>query len=83
MMAGYPIGQISSGQKIGPIAKIFVLVVAALICIATAILYVIRVQMGQSDTSDIVILALLIFGFFFSFAFLMPFGGVIVDRSGA
>jgi hypothetical protein len=37
--------------------------------------------MGDSNTSDIVILALLVAVFFFSFAFLMPFAGVIADKT--
>jgi hypothetical protein len=79
MMAGYPIGRLSSGVNV--ILRITLLVLASLVCVAASITYVIRVQLGQSDMSDIVILALLITAFFFSFAFMMPFAGVIADKA--
>jgi hypothetical protein len=81
MMSGYPIGRISSAKRVGNSRTIVVILLAAVVCVATAVTYVIRVQMGQSYTYDIVILALLISVFFFSFALLMPFAGMVVDKS--
>lgn len=80
MMGGSAVGRLTADSVGRPFFRASLIIIAMLICIGAAILYVLMIQMGSANTSDIVELALLITTFFLSFAFLAPLSGVIFDR---
>jgi hypothetical protein len=79
VMGGYQTGRLTSGKAKRAVTKIVLLVAAVFICVASALTYAVRIQMGSANTSDIVLLGLLIAVFFFSLGFLFPIAGIIID----
>jgi hypothetical protein len=75
-MAGYALGTQSS--KVTGIWRIALVIVVSLVCASCLVAYVIFVQRGSGETFEIVRLAILLFGAFFSFAFLMPLVGISI-----
>lgn len=51
---------------------------SAVVCVACVILYVVYVQRGSGDLSDVILLAVLLFGIFFTFTLLMPLAGIAI-----
>jgi membrane protein DedA with SNARE-associated domain len=78
-MAGYAIG--NQAAKAGRTLRIILILISAVVCLACIVLYVIYVQRGTGDVADVILLAILLFGIFFSFTFLMPIAGVAIDKS--
>jgi hypothetical protein len=65
-----------------PVWKTVLLCGALAICVFSAVSYIIRIQAGSANVSDIVILAVLITLLFFSFAFLTSISGVKLTSAG-
>jgi hypothetical protein len=80
MMAGSAVGRHTADSVARPRFRAPLIIVAMLVCVGSAITYVLMEPMGSANTSDIVDLALLITVFFFCFAFLVPISGVSFDR---
>jgi hypothetical protein len=76
-MAGYFLGN----QIRVRWAKILLVVVMAALCVACILSYVLLVERGSGDTIEVVRLALLLFGIFFSFSFLMPLVGFSIQQN--
>jgi hypothetical protein len=80
MIAGYAIGHISSGKAKRSRTKVVLLLAAAVVCSASAIAYMIMINMGSSDISDVVMIAVVFAAFFGAFAFLTAFSGLKLDK---
>jgi hypothetical protein len=73
-MAGLPLGK-SAAEKLSNGYRNVAAVVSFLFCAAATVAYIILIQRGSANISDIVILAGLISVLFFSFSFLLPLAG--------
>jgi hypothetical protein len=82
-IAGYESGRLAFGKIRRTGARIASICLAAIICIVSGMRYVVEIQMGSADTSDIVLLGLWLFVFFFSFTFLAAFVGINIWKSGS
>lgn len=78
-MGGFGIGSLVA-QKLKSIAwKAALIILAMVTCVGVILTYVIRVQVGAADISDIVILGILVATLFFSLWFLLPIAGVVAN----
>lgn len=75
-MAGFSCGDVAASHVKRPVIKVGIVLLALLFCCACGLLYAIRIQAGSANVSDIILLGVVLTGFFFSFAFLMPVAGV-------
>lgn len=78
VMGGYQSGRLSLGKVKRTRTKILLLIAVVIVCFASAMTYAVRIQMGSANTSDIVLLGLLIVIFFFFLGFLFPIAGVVI-----
>jgi hypothetical protein len=78
-MAGYALGR--QATRVAGKLRIVLILGSAAICAACVIMYVICVQRLTGDVSDVVLLAILLFGIFFTVAFLMPIAGFAIGKS--
>lgn len=67
VIVGYPSGNLASGKLRRSGRRILCLSIGGIVCAGLVIAYAVRVQMVSADTSDIVILALIIAAFFLRF----------------
>jgi hypothetical protein len=72
-MTGYFLGNQST--QLARLARVLLAVAAAALCVSCLLSYVILVERGSGDAFEVVRLGLLLFGIFFSFAFLMALVG--------
>jgi len=77
-MSGYALG--THASNIAGRMRVFVIVVCALMCVICLISYVIYIQRGSGDAFEIIRLAILLFGVFFTLTFLMPLAGVSIEK---
>jgi hypothetical protein len=77
-MAGYALG--SQATKVVNWLRGTLMAVSALACLCFVVSYVIYVQRGSGEMSDVIWLAVLLFGIFFSFTFLMPLAGAVIEK---
>jgi hypothetical protein len=77
-MVGFILGAQAS-KVIGLWRTALVIAMAALF-LCCVISYVIFVPRGSGETGEVIRLALLLFGIFFSFTFLMPIAGFSIER---
>jgi hypothetical protein len=77
-MAGYALGLQSS--KLRSFGRAFLAIVLAVVCAASVVAYILFVQRGTGEQSDVIRLASLLFGVFFSFSFLMALVGVSIGQ---
>ena len=77
-MAGYALGAQSS--KMSGALRVVLVVLVSLVCASCLVAYVIFVQRGSGEPFEIVRLAFLLFGAFFTFAFLMPLAGLSIQQ---
>jgi hypothetical protein len=77
-MAGYALG--TQSNKVSGAFRVVLIIVTSLICASCLVAYVIFVQRGSGETFEVVRLAILLFGAFFSFAFLMPLVGISIQQ---
>jgi uncharacterized membrane protein AbrB (regulator of aidB expression) len=77
-MAGYGLG--SQSKKLTSFWRAFLTVVLAVACAACVVAYTLFVQRGTGEQFEVVRLASLLFGVFFSFSFLMPVVGVSIGQ---
>ncbi|WP_213287569.1 hypothetical protein [Bradyrhizobium sp. sGM-13] len=78
-MAGYALG--SQSSKIvgwGRVLLVVFMATATAVCVVT---YTILVQRGSGEPLEVTFLAVLLFGIFFPFTFLLPLVGVSVGKS--
>jgi hypothetical protein len=81
MMAGYPSGNLVAGKIKKSLHRILILIGTAIVCVGSAIAYVVKIQMGSAETFDVAVLGILLAVLFFSLSFLMPMAGVVLSRS--
>src|SRR5262245_23940954 len=77
-MAGFALGSQSSKNLAGAMRAVLVISLSTL-CVICIVTYVIFIQRGSGETSDVIMLAVLLFGIFFSLTFLMPLAGISID----
>jgi len=75
-MAGYALGLQSS--KMTGLWRAFLVIVLAVVSAACVIAYILFIQRGTGEQFEVIRLASLLFGVFFSFSFLMAFAGVSI-----
>lgn len=78
-MAGFAVGSQLSKTLAGTMRMILVVGLSGL-CAICIVSYVIFIQRGSGETSDVILLAVLLFGIFFSLTFLMPLAGISIDE---
>jgi hypothetical protein len=80
VMVGYRVGQLV-GRLVRPSPKRFlILIVSAVLCVYFAFAYASVIQMGSTNTSDIVNLGALLGLCFLSLGFLLPFTRLLVPN---
>jgi hypothetical protein len=81
-MSGYALG--TQAKKLPEWTRVILIITSALATVACIVAYVIYVQRGTGEAMDVILLAALLFGAFFTLTFLMPLAGVSIekDRSG-
>jgi len=77
-MAGYALG--TQAKDIAGWKRVSLIILSAVICLICVISYVIYVQRGSGDAFEVIRLAVLLFGGFFTLMFLMPLAGVSVEK---
>ena len=77
-MAGYALG--SQASKMTGFWRAFLVIVLAVVCAACVVAYILFVQRGTGEEFEVIRLASLLFGVFFSFSFLMPLVGVSIGQ---
>ena len=77
-MAGYALG--SQAGKMTGFWRAFLVIVFAVVCAACVVAYILFVQRGAGEQFEVIRLASLLFGVFFSFSFLMPLVGVSIGQ---
>jgi hypothetical protein len=78
-MSGYALG--TQAKNTTGWARVTLIVLSSLVCFVCVISYVIYVQRGSGDAFEVVRLAALLFGGFFSLTFLMPLAGVSIEKN--
>jgi len=76
IMGGYQIGRLLRGKVTRSLSKILIIIPCLLVFLATAIAYAIRIQMGSANTSDIVLLGVILFVCFSSLGLWLPLAGL-------
>jgi hypothetical protein len=79
-MAGYPLGELTARAVSTAWTRAALIILSAIICVATVVCYAIFVQRGTGEVADIVLLAILLTCIFLSFTFLMPMAGVTIGK---
>jgi hypothetical protein len=78
-MSGYALGSQAKGLQ--PWKRVGLIILSAAVCIGCIFAYVIYVQRGTGDVTDVITLGLLLFAIFFTFTFLMPLAGVSIEKN--
>lgn len=77
-MAGYALG--SQSSKVAGFWRAALAIFLSLVCAACVVAYILFVQRGTGEQFEVIRLAGLLFGVFFSFSFLMPLAGVSIGQ---
>ena len=77
-MAGFILG--AQASKAGGWLRTFLAIADAVLFLLCLISYVLFVPRGSGETGEVIKLALLLFGTFFSFTFLMPIAGFSIEK---
>jgi hypothetical protein len=77
-MAGFILG--AQASKITGLLRSLLVIAIAVLFLCCVISYVLFVPRGSGEPGDVIKLALLLFGIFFSFTFLMPVAGFSIER---
>ncbi|MBR1071284.1 MULTISPECIES: hypothetical protein [Bradyrhizobium] len=78
-MSGYALG--TQAKNLPGFARAILIVISAVATVACIVAYVIYVQRGTGELVDVILLAVLLFGAFFSLTFLMPLAGVSIEKN--
>ncbi len=77
-MAGYDFG--SQAGKMTGFWRAFLVIGLAVVCAVCVVAYILFVQRGTGEVFEVIRLASLLFGVFFSFSFLMSLVGVSIGQ---